>query len=150
MIACVREVLQGEGAAEPWFGAHFIPTQNISWEHCFWWLRPVEQQPSAAKQAPTCLPEGASQPGPGRKGGGVDVCMCKKTKISVASIPDDFPFKKKKITTVVLFSSSCLFSLERVIFSFLVFLLCKHTFSFLALREEEEKKVRRRKRRRKG
>lgn len=97
MIARVREVLQGEGAAEPRFGAHFIPTQNISWEHCFWWLRPVEQQPSAAKQAPTCLPEGASQPGPGRKGGGVDVCVCKKrTKISVASIPGDFPFKKKK------------------------------------------------------
>jgi len=76
------------------------------------------------------------------------MCVCeKRIIISVISIPGDFPFffKKKENTTLFLLSSSCLFTLERVIFSFPVFLLYKHSFFFLALREEEEKKLHSRK-----
>lgn len=51
---------------------------------------------AAAKQAPTCLPEGASQPGPGRKRG-EGMCVCEnETKVSVVSIPGDFSLKRKK------------------------------------------------------
>lgn len=105
---CVRK-----GPAEHSFASHVIPTQNISWKHHFWWLHPVEQQQN---KAPMCLPEGASQPGSGRKRG-EGMCVWGGDKSFSCFDPRWFLFLKKgKKNSQLLFSFSCLFSLEIVAF----------------------------------
>lgn len=85
-----------------------------------------------------------------KKKGWGDVCVWEGDKSFSCFNPRWFHFKKKN-NNQFLFSFSCLFSLERVIFSLPVFLLHRPTFFFfLALQEEEEKKVCRRKWRRNG
>lgn len=68
-------------------------------------------------------PEGVRQPRAGRKMGRRKQ---RGQKISVISIPSNL--KRKKESQLFLFTLSCLFSLEGVIFSFPVFLLYKHAF----------------------
>lgn len=92
----------------------------------------------------TYVPARRCKPARTRKKKGVRGCVClrRRQKFQLFQSQVISLYKKKKKKPQLLFSFSCLFSLERVIFSLPVFLLHRLTFFFfLALQEEEEKKV---------
>lgn len=101
------------------------------------WFQPYTKpllgaSPGSALQQQNRRPEGVRQPGAGRKMGRRKQ---RGQKISVISIPSNL--KRKKESQLFLFTPSCLFSLEGVIFSFPVFLLYKHAFFLFGTKGKE-------------
>lgn len=90
MIVCAREAAQGEGPAEPQFGAHFIPTQTspgstVSGDSVLWNNKPQQQN----KHLRACQKVRVSQDQEEKGVGWMCVCE-KRTKVSVISNPGDF------------------------------------------------------------